>query len=164
MKTTRQQLKVIIKECLVEILMEGIDSPVLAEAVRRKPTNGASKKPTNGPSRKYSGLHMNGDVGPGREPTDVLKQAVMQEAKGDPLMQQLLADTATRTLPNMLGAEGPGSVQDVPMLAEMAEQHAPTGLPLEAFPGADSDAGDEEGDSHWAQLAFMPPKDDKKTA
>lgn len=96
MKMNRAQLKAMVKECLLEILAEGIGStPVQEVASMPRPQRsmgGSASMPSQ----------------PVRQPTQHLRAAVKEVAGGNPVLESILADTAKNTLPGMMGGETAG--------------------------------------------------------
>lgn len=150
MKTSRNQLKALMKELLIEILSEGLgnvqrapspasDQVSVASAVSEHRLAGGRRKPTFDP-------RLDTPLVGGRKPTDALKDTILNESRGNPIIADILADTAMTTLPNQLasGDKSPGAGQ---------EQFS--GDPAEVFSGGVARA---DGTSHWADLAFMPAK------
>jgi hypothetical protein len=135
MKMSRTDLKDLIKECLVEILAEGIGD-TLTEAVaqpRRRGKTGSKYRSMTRPARSKKATAAQGTL-----PTAALQQAVEESAHGNPVMADILADTAMTTLPQMLAGAAPprpGSPESV-----MAESE-----PEEVF---------GENVDRWANLAF----------
>jgi len=137
-KLTKNQLKSIVKECLVEILAEGLASStdIMVEA-REKP-RAAKKKRTQ-------------RAQPARNPAldeVAFNRAAEQRASSitdDPIMQSILADTARTTLQEQVHADkGAGG-------ASMQETVAP-GKNIEDIPIF------TEGAQNWAALAFAEKK------
>lgn len=135
MAVTKQQLKSIVKECLLEILSEGIgknkEASINEQTSLKSPNT--SKKLQNPPRRgenvKYS---------------QVIAETIKRESNGNSVMADIFADTAKNTLPNMLDeskhvrtTSPAGSVESV------VSRHTPEEL-----------FGDEVS-SKWADLAFM---------
>ena len=134
MKISKSMLKKIVKECLVEILAEGMGSN-LNENLSRV---ARSPRQTNeSAARRF---------------TPSLRDAIVSEAKGDAVLESILADTAASTLPMMLQNDSKGA----PM------QSRPTGLAEQVVAAADPDQlfGDDVA-SKWADLAFMDSKTKK---
>ena len=77
-KITRQTLKKVVKECLIEILSEGISSNSFSSSDITVPRNVE------------------------RKPSPALVQAIRSESKRNPIMADIFADTARTTLPQML--------------------------------------------------------------
>jgi hypothetical protein len=134
MSITKQQLKSIVKECLVEILAEGMgpsSRPSLSE-IHSKPAikqKVSMPLPKRGNNVKYS---------------NEMAETIKRQAGGDSVLASILADTAAITLPNMLMNEG--NKQPLPPAGSIEGQVA-IKTPEELF-------GDEAA-SKWAQLAFM---------
>lgn len=139
MKVSRKILKALIKECLLELLTEGLGDQV-NESVRAIPRRGAQPPPRSlPPQQPLSG---------GRLPTSALTQAVMQEAGGDPVMQDILADTAMTTLPNRMANETPdGGAMGQPPPPPGTAEHVVAQMEPAQLVG-------EESASRWASLAF----------
>lgn len=163
MKTSREQLKALMKEILVEILSEGLGNvqhaatplpgrPVVAAQgpVTEQRQVGNRRKPAFDP-------RLDTPLAGGRRPTDELKDTIRIQSGGNPIMADILADTAMTTLPAQLhggdrmSAPAPGMGGVSPGAGQ--EQFA--GDPTEVFSGG---AARADGSSHWADLAFMPTK------
>ena len=136
MKTSRAELKAIVKECLVEILQEGLG-------------NGGSFTSQMVPAMSQS-KHVFSEKGriqrteaTNRSPAPALREAVRREAGGNKVMESILADTAASTLPKMLQNEG----RKQPVPTGTVEQIVAAVNPEELF-GSDIT-------SKWADLAFM---------
>lgn len=134
MKVSKTQLKSLIKECLVELLAEGLGNN-LVEAARppRSPRVSQQPKPVGQP-----------------RPSAALRQAVRESSGGDPILQEVLADTAMTTLPSMLSSDEPVSGMHMHQGVEQVN-----GTPESIF--GEENAGE---DGRWANLAFsnMPNK------
>ena len=141
MKITKTELKSIVKECLVEILSEGLGETLSSVH------NISQKKTMTNPSsflendKKQQTLQQTA-----RRQSPELREAIRREAGGNKVMESILADTAASTLPNMLQNEGrptvPGGAR-----GGMAEQIVASVNPEELF--------GEDATSKWANLAFM---------
>jgi hypothetical protein len=140
-KLSKEKLKKImaplVKECLIEILQEGIADVSLTEARPprgRKNTNVAESKSTR-------------ETLPRSPAMDHIKfeKAVETSAKNltqDPVMQSIFTDTAKTTLQEQYSAGTPGDSAHL-----TAPPSAASGInPDEVFPGA----------SNWSELAFSP--------
>lgn len=159
MKATRDQLKSLVRELLVEILQDGLGPavgsspvrPVAAEARRRQ-------APPTGPRRPTFDPRLDSPVG-SRTPTDALKEAVRLESGGNPILADILADTAMTTLPSQLSngdAMGrPTGGGTVSRSSAPIQQEQFRGDPTEIFVGGEVR---DDGTSAWADLAFMPAK------
>ncbi len=134
MSVTRQQLKSIVKECLVEILAEGIGSSTkksIQESSLRT-NNVVSKKTNNVQPRR--GDHI--------KYSQTMAETIKREAGGNSIMAEILADTAATTLPSMLKE----SAIQHPQPVGSVERAVADSTPEELF-------GDDAA-SKWAQLAF----------
>lgn len=144
-KFTRSQLKDLVKECLVEILSEGL-APGAGHLQERAP---APRQPTGGrpsvPAR--SGSPALNSVVFGASATDKRPQRSLKSPiprvvdnigilTSDPVMSQIFADTASTTLQEQIHAESrpPGAPSMTESVAE----------PTDLFEGAEN----------WASLAF----------
>lgn len=156
-KFTRNELKDLVKECLVEILSEGlvpsssrsIHASDVSPIVEERQSSRASSTPRRGalPPRSQSPA-LNSTVynsAPVKRPvpSPAPRRPAIMESVGqltsDPIMSQILADTAMTTLQEQIGAESskPGS----PSMEESI------GSPADLFEGA----------QNWATLAFSDP-------
>lgn len=136
MKLTKSELKSIVKECLVEILNEGLGGTVSIPLSPRNQFQGSVVSKSLSDSVKR----------PAPRPTPQLKEAIMREAGGNKVMESILADTAASTLPKFLQA-GDGKSPMPAVGAGIAEQVVSQTSPEDLF-------GDETT-SKWASLAFM---------
>lgn len=127
-KVSRTVLKSLVKECLVEILSEGLVSA--NQQVQESKKVSAKKRPV---TRKKK----------------VIKEEIIPETiKGmtdDPLMQSIFADTARTTLQEQTAAERNQVRTPVDSYSRMADENDPTELFGEAA-------------NNWAHLAFSEKK------
>lgn len=138
MKTSKSELKKIVKECLIEILNEGLGGATMPPGVIKKtlPINdGANitesrKKVTPAP----------------RQPTPHLRAAIRAEAGGNPLMEAIFADTASTTLAQQI------AFGDVSTPAPGVKSHGI--VQQEQVVGNPEDLFGAEAASKWANLAF----------
>jgi hypothetical protein len=143
----RSDLKMLIKECLVELLAEGLGQG-LNETIshNRSLVTTRTGIPTQHRRRPQHDPVLDRKVVP--QVRNALQEAIKIESRGNSLMADLLADTAVTTLQTQyangdnnpmpsLGGSGPGITQQ--------EQFA--GNPEEVF---------GEASSKWAELAFAP--------
>jgi hypothetical protein len=124
-KITKSQLKKIVKECLVEILNEGLSGALVSSEVETTVPKNVSERAQ-------------------KRPSDALATAIKAEARGNPVMAQIFADTAKNSLPKML-SERSDSISD-----------------QEQFYGTPEEAFGEDVSSKWANLAFSPISKNKK--
>ncbi len=151
-KVTRSVLKEIVKECLVEILLEGIDSDQeidrLSEAVQKPQTDISYTRKVKEIQRKRDRLDQQ------RVDTRQKKQNIMESVipalTQDPLMTEIFRDTAQTTLQAQgLSHNTPTKNQYIPA---DAAAHAVYNNELENL---------FSGVNNWASLAFS--KSDKNT-
>jgi hypothetical protein len=131
-RLTRTQLKSMVKECLVEILQEGLGTLLSTGAMLPPPKE--NKTPLT-PQRPRS---ANLDMPLSQSPS--LKQAIRMESRGNPVMEDIFSDTASRTLPQMLNEES-GKSRGV-----------------EHFSGDPGEVFGDKAASKWALLAFAEKK------
>ena len=138
-KLTKTALKSLVKECLVEILAEGIGSTAtLQEGVKKSSANvEARKRKQEAQAEQY------------RKKFEVKVDNTVNELTDDPIMQSIFADTAKTTLQEQMQHDKrPGSHANQPN-PEMISG-SPSGVDLgEIFQGASS---------NWEQLAFAEKK------
>jgi hypothetical protein len=161
MALTRSELKLLIKECLVEILSEGLGN-VQASASRppapgRAPIAGSireARTPGSGGGRKKPDFdpRLDTPVG-GRTPTAALKESIRVNAGNNPVMADILADTARNTLPNMVAGD-----RQLGQVSEAAASGGPGLQQVEQINGTPEQVFGEETAGRWADLAFMPSK------
>jgi len=139
MKTTKNELKQIVKECLIEILAEGVGSALPAVNESRRVSQTAPLKKSVHPSEvsRRSTDRM-------RMPSTALKEAIKLESGGNQMMAAILADTAAKSLPSMLESDTPGKFAPAPTGA--VEKIVASAAPEDLF--------GEEAASKWASLAF----------
>jgi hypothetical protein len=129
-KLTKKALKGLVKECLIEILSEGISSETLTES--RKPA-----KRNTSPEREFLSRKKASD----NIKFDQNAKAVSKTLTEDPVMQSIFADTAKTTLQEQVAA---AKRPAVPAGADRAAQIVSQANPEDLF----------EGNSNWATLAF----------
>lgn len=136
MGITRNQLKSIVKECLVEILAEGMGSNVSESIneVKRKTPPQRSTTATSMLQQHTSRTRMQ---------SSALKEAIRLEAGGNDVMASILADTAEKTLPTMLENDKMKVPAPTGKIETIVASHNP------------EDLFGEEAASKWADLAFM---------
>lgn len=151
MKMSRGQFKEIVKECLIEILSEGMGSTSsIKESIFRHEVSAKNLSSVRQDHQSSLRRRPQDTVSYGQKQNHpvldkkVISEVIKNEAGGDAVLASILADTASTTLPNMLMNEGrnqpsapAGSIERVVAAAN----------PQELF-------GDEAA-SKWAALAFM---------
>jgi len=141
MSVTRQQLKSIVKECLVEILSEGIGDSTSSSI------NEVSKKNASKNNSMYNNstiLQKNDSKIKTQLQSSAIKQAIKREAGGNNIMAEIFADTAEKTLPAMLENDRTKMLQ--PQHGGVAERVVASQEPKDLF--------GEEIAAKWASLAF----------
>lgn len=135
-KMTRGQLKSIVKECLVEILSEGIanDDP--------KTTN--TLKESSRSRRRERIQAEEARLQQHRQKFEVRVEDTVSNVTSDPIMQSILADTAKTTLQEQMQHDGPNT-PSAPGL---------TGASGPAGPGINLDEIFSGPKQNWSDLAF----------
>lgn len=137
MKINKAQFKSFVKECLVEILSEGIGG---------FPVNKSVQSSVTFPEKTQNILKQQqlSSAAP-KIPTQHLKEAIRREAGGDKMLESVLADTAASTLPKMLQNDG-----------KFSSKPSPTGIVEQVVAASNpEDIFGEDTASKWANLAFM---------
>ena len=132
-KVSRSMLKSIVKECLVELLAEGLsggDTESLNESLSLRDTIPSTAETFSSPKV----------VNPRFE--EKTKQIISQATK-DPIMASILEDTAQTTLQEQNGADRPYQFTAKP--TDTYSQIASESDPMSMFEGASE---------NWAALAF----------
>lgn len=163
MKTamTRDQLKAIMREIFLELLSEGFGNIAQSSSSTVSRSNIPEQRTANGRRKPEFDSRLDTSVGSNRIPTSALKEAVRLEAKGNPEMARILADTAVTTLASQLaqgdrlGTPMIGSGVSVSRNSSPVQQEQFNGSPEEIFDGGRPRA---DGSSHWADLAFTSNK------
>lgn len=141
MSITRQQLKSIVKECLVEILSEGMGSStgsMISESAKKSQVHFKNMPPV------HSSSILKQNASKTRMVSQNLTQAIKQESGGNRVLADILADTAATTLPAMLEND---SHRMQPQPTGIIERTIASSSPEQIF--------GEETTSKWAELAFM---------
>lgn len=151
MKMSRDQLKALIKECLLELLSEGLGDvarlPARPEPIPPKiPIVGMSEQRLRRRVKQDYDPRLDTPIG-NRTPTMALKDAIKREAGGNPIMESIFADTARTTLPSQLAAGDSGGTGGGVAPIGPAQKEKFAGTPEQVF--------GEETASRWADLAFM---------
>jgi hypothetical protein len=173
-KINKKLLKSIVKECLVEILAEGLvqgkGSPVekkrhLKESIEKKNKVLREHRIDPGLGRvtenERSNLQQRGSYldqvsyssdtrqtsKPQENRQDQRTSRLISNVTKDPLMSEIFADTAASTLKAQAGAEGRRGSTAPSMPADQAARIVEASDPMELF-------GDSAG--KWAEMAFAP--------
>lgn len=137
MRITKGQLKDIVKECLIEILAEGMGSSTSTSI------NEVAKSKMR-PTPIHSSTVLKQNASKIKIQSSALKEAIRLESGGNDIMASILADTAEKTLPAMLENE---RSKATPSAGGTIERVVASHDPQELF--------GEETASKWADLAFM---------
>lgn len=147
MKVSKNQLKSIVKECLLEILSEGM-GPSTPEDIKEAAKPRVRPQPIGTTNPSFASLRQKTASMTKMQPmsSDVLKETIRREAGDNPVMVDILADTAANTLPTMLESDRMKShIQPI----GVAERLVAAATPDQLF-------GDDAA-SKWAALAFSEP-------
>lgn len=139
---TRNELKKIIKECLVEILAEGVGQAIVERAaIKRQPTQNVHKPVYQ--TRTHVSEHMQV-----QQKSHV--PSIVNTVTKDPVLASILADTANTTL-----IQQNESRQSMPhgRMEQLAASYDP-GEIIGAITGVNQD----EQHAKWAQAAFAPSR------
>ena len=139
-KVSKTLLKEIVKECLVEILAEGLTngSPAdLNESIQMKSKNNPSR------SSKYLKSILPPKEKVANESFEDNTKKVISSVTSDPVMADLLADTAQTTLQEQNSADSANRFSARP--TDSASKAVANSDPSELF---------GEASSNWAKLAF----------
>lgn len=134
MKLSRSDVKALVKECLIEILNEGLGGAVVPQNNRAKMSGGLPKEQFSENTRKQPQQK--------ERPSKQLLEAVKLAACGNNIMESILADTAASTLPKMMDKDGMKNAH-----AGFVEQVVAEANPEDLF--------GEDASARWANLAFM---------
>ena len=149
-KLSRESLKEIVKECLVEILQEGLASPdnIVESSTRRTQRNRTTRRKVDSQPKRPAYLD---NIQYGMSKNSKFEKSVDQVTKSmtqDPVLSSILADTAMTTLQEQAGAESrsPGGMQ-IPTSAagDLAAKTMSQLDPTDVF---------AESSDKWAALAF----------
>jgi len=143
MAISKSQLKSIVKECLIEILSEGMGqtSGQLAERLHK-----SANKPLPKTTTHSTILQQNAAKTRMQLSSSTLKEVIKRESGGDKIMADILADTAANSLPAML--ENDRVKTPLPPTGTV-ERLVASATPDQLF--------GEDAASKWAALAFADP-------
>lgn len=143
-KLLRTELKEIVKECLVEILAEGLAAGSQRSIVNEQPTRRKlSKKPSMQRSSHLDNIVYNKKVETKKK--NIRKTVLESKITADPILNELLADTAVSTLQEQAAAEGRKGAQRTAIAGDAAARLMDQSSPEDLFGGSAN---------KWAQLAF----------
>ena len=138
-KLLRSELKGIVKECLIEILSEGLNTDTSYQinetkySVPKKTAKRNRSKPSHLDNIVYN-----------KRKEEIKENVLNSKITSDPVLNELLADTAISTLQEQASAEK-GKNSNVIVAGDSAAKMAADSDPSELF---------SESSSKWAHLAF----------
>lgn len=153
-KLSRDVLKGLVKECLVEILSEGLSGDgngsssagLVNESIAPKKKRPKRRHPTDM-------ISMNSNQDRAKSKAAAMENRINHLAGGNDVMADIFRDTAQRTLPSMAAAEkniaSAGMMERVTR-GDQATRAMAANDPMEIFEGA----------SNWADLAFSGKRKD----
>lgn len=139
MGVTRQQLKSIVKECIIEILAEGM-GPTVSESINEVKSK---VKQITSPFTHNSAMMLKQNASKAKLQSSALREAIRIESGGNDMMAAILADTAEKTLPSMLENDKIKSPRATGKIENIVAAYEPE----ELF--------GEDVTSKWADLAFI---------
>lgn len=146
-KVTRTILKEMVKECLVEILMDGLESPAgeqaLIESVSRNSSRRSHRPDPMVDIQKRRDLLDSKKVDTRRQQQPIVSEAAISNLTQDSTMAEIFADTAATTLANQ-GLSNTAKDSSKYRPADAAASIAYDNEPEDLFEGA----------NNWAALAF----------
>ena len=144
-KLSKTALKGLIKECLIEILAEGLAEKTVTPAQSLKETLNKSKQTkTRKPARRRQNIQEEAPV----HTVDKNKnlESKIDSVTSDPILAEMLADTAQTTLREQVAADSKRNLQTIGRQGDQAAQLAEANDPEDLF--------GEEISGKWASLAF----------
>ena len=139
-KVNRSMLKNIVKECLVEILAEGLSDGNIEELNESFSSSRSLKKTMSTNKRQEQQKVPN-------QSFEENTRKIISQATSDPIMADILSDTAKTTLQEQNTADRPNRFTAKP--TDTFSQIASESDPMEMFGGASN---------NWAALAFSDNK------
>jgi len=134
MKITKTQLKNLVKECLLEVLAEGLGSEAQVISETRAVAKKTKKRARAARPSALDKIKFDKNL-------DQKISSTVEGITKDPIMQSIFTDTAKTTLQEQLQHS---STVPVPPGADRATHAAAASNPTDLF----------EGSSNWAMLAF----------
>ena len=149
MKLTKSVIKEIVKECLIEVLAEGINGGSVTGKKELKENINAFKPAQKSPASQKRRRNTKAEQ-PILETNSKIRknenlEKIAMSVTDDPILTEMLADTAHTTLQEQIAAESSNSYIS-PSAGDKAQKKASLSTPEDLF--------GEEASSKWAQLAF----------
>ena len=153
-KVSRDLLKGLVKECLVEILSEGLAGAESSSTNTGFVNESAAPRKKRAKRRHPSDLiTVNSNQDRAKTKAAAMENRINHLAGGNDVMADIFRDTAQRTLPSMAAAEkniaSAGMMERVTR-GDQATRAMAANDPMEIFEGA----------SNWADLAFSGKRKD----
>ena len=149
-KFSRNQLKSLVKECLVEILEEGIGTP--GSQLQESRSRSSTSKVSPAVSRRKAADNITYGSKKKIENQDFDKniKSSVTSLTTDPVLQAIFSDTARTTLQEQIGDNGssPGAEAQISMQGDSASREMIQSDPMNVFGDASQ---------NWAALAFSDP-------
>lgn len=141
-KISRNQLKALVKECLVEVLVEGLSSEKNVSSLSESKKT-LKRKPSKKSSSSLGNINLNKKI-----------NESVAACTSDPVLGNILADTAKTTLQEQLGEERNNMSHNLQVAAhgDSAAKAISSSDPTDLF---------GESASNWATLAFSNSKQTK---
>jgi hypothetical protein len=152
MKYTKNELKGLIKECLIELLADGLGQGLTEVARPRQIVERFVNGQTSVSRRRQHDPLLDTPIRRPQQQSHALKEAIRTSSGGDPVMSSILADTARTTLSNMI-ANG-----DSRVIPEVGSSSSPGLIQQEQVNGSPEELFGEDTASKWAELAFAPSR------
>lgn len=133
-KLTKSVLKSIVKECLVEILSEGIGGEVLSEAPKKTKARAENRRRLE---EQRLAQH--------RKKFETKVDTTVNDLTSDPMMQSIFADTAKTTLQEQNSKDARGPQSDL-------------SSPDSSSAGVDLGGLFDSASENWSALAFAEKK------
>lgn len=139
-KLLRSELKNIVKECLVEILAEGLESSSSRNYQSEKPR----RQKINEQKAGQRMTHLD-NIHYGKSQENTSSNKLKTELTENPIINEILADTAQSTLSEQMQAESRRGSGAVALQGDAAAKAVNNSSPEELFGGVSD---------KWATLAF----------
>ncbi len=135
---SKSQLKSLIKECLVEVLVEGLNPSLSSVSNLKESKSSRKKRPTSSSRRPaLDNIRMNNKI-----------QESVSLATADPILGEMLADTAATTLQEQIEGSKDSRSSHRQQVAANGDDAA------KIMSGADPTDVFGDAANNWAALAF----------
>ena len=149
-KFSRNQLKSLVKECLVEILEEGIGTPGAQLQESRSRRSASNQPSTHTRRRGLDNITYGSKKKVENQDFDKNVKSSVTSLTADPVLQAIFSDTARTTLQEQINDSGPsmGAEAQISMQGDSASREMIQSDPMNIFGDASQ---------NWAALAFSDP-------